>query len=257
MMRHREASRQLVDLLAGDLSADRQSELAEHLEICEECRDWSETYGFLSDSLRADDEADHPSSEQLAHLAVDAESLTAPERGQLATHLEECDECRRELELSREALAAGREEPAVARLPLRLPSRAVALRLALAASMALALGLAFIANRSNSADHGPPAVSDAQLPGRPVAGALGAGQRAAAHGDQDRRLDEEDLVGTQVIEAEGVLAANSNVQSGSDITLRAGEMVFLGDGFSIGSSANLGIEIAPRPNSDLDSDSHS
>ncbi|MFQ5351317.1 MAG: zf-HC2 domain-containing protein, partial [Thermoanaerobaculia bacterium] len=273
-MNHRQATRHLGDLLTGELAGDRRDELTAHLERCEECRGWSETYGFLSDALRADREAEHPASEQLAHLAVDAALLTAPEREHLAAHLEECSDCRRELELSRDALADSRKRLTVARFPVRLPASATARRLALAASLILAASLTIHTRRPEVAHRGPDSASTVAatapvsprvaepvtVPASPPATApvteppsvrrspLSTRTHPVTPRDTARALSGSRLAGIQVIEAPGVLTANSiAIENGSEITLRAGEMVVLGDGFSIGSSASLGVEILEAP----------
>ncbi len=251
-MRHSEAIRHLPDLLTGTLTGDRQTETAEHLAGCDSCQGWAETYRFFSDALLADDAAEHPSSEQLAHLAVDAELLTEPERERLASHLEGCDECRRELRLSREALAGARQGPAATRLlPFRLVSRPAALRLALAASLILAVAVTFVVSRRDGAGN-EIAAAPVAIAAAPPAAVIA---RIAA---VDRALAGNRLTGIQVIEASGAITASSvAIESGGDITLRAGEMVVLGDGFSIGSTATLGVEITPRTSDEQELHDHS
>ena len=295
MMDHREASRLLPDLLSGPLPDERRAALEAHVEECTECREWSETYGFLTDALSGNHESEHPSSEQLAHLAVDAELLTAPERDQLAEHLEGCADCRRELELSREALVAARRRPTVLSFPLRRPSPAVAARLALAASLILALAVTFVALRPGKVERGPvtaalpepapTAPAEAVFPepsaveavpettataatALPVAAPRESspveatpptavpGAVVAAAGERPGPVDE--LRVHRAVEIPDVIDASAMaIENGSVVTLRAGEMVVLGDGFSIGSSATLGVNVASNSATEEDSESHS
>ena len=272
-MRHREAQRHLADLLAGELGGDQRAAVERHLAGCEACSGWSETYGFLADALPADPAIEHATSEQLAHLAVDAELLTAVERERLATHLEDCADCRHELEITRAALADARRPASVVRFPLPAPSAATARRLALAASLILAAAVTFVALRQGGDETGRPATAvaaevvpteifraaavwpeplrlDGVGPGVLQAAAVRrpAARRSSAPAavPADRRLSGDVLLGNQLIEAPRLIAAGAvSIGAGSAITFRAGEMVVLEDGFSIGSTATLGVEIMP------------
>lgn len=239
-MKHDRAARQLPALLAGELSGERRAELDEHLRRCPECREWAATYGFLAGALEGGLVADHPSSEQMAQLAVDPELLTSPERERLLSHLEECAGCRQELEATREALDGARPAAAVVHLGRSWMPRPAALRAALAAGLILALAVTLAVVRR---DGGPePAVVQAApaAPPEPLEPA------AVVAGEPDRQVAGEQLSGRRLIEAPRVLTASSvALASGSDITLRAGEMVVLRDGFSAGAEATLGVEIVP------------
>lgn len=275
-MDHQEASRLLPDLLSGRLRDDRRAGLEAHLDECADCREWSETYDFLADALSGERETMHPSSEQLAHLAVDDELLTAPERDRLAAHLEGCADCRRELRLSHGALAAARREPSVLRFPLRLPTQAAPAWLALAASLILALAVAFFALRHDGFEPGPvtaalpePEATEANSPepslaeAAPVEAIAPGGEPAvealprppspvttpqpevavADAGDRPGPTDgPRGGLGTELPDV--IDATAMAIATGSAVTLRAGEMVVLGEGFSIGSTATLGVQIA-------------
>jgi hypothetical protein len=66
----------------------------------------------------------------------------------------------------------------------------------------------------------------------------------------DRTLWGENLDGQQVISADRSLSAASvQVASGAQITFRAGEVVALGDGFSVGPNTAFTVEIAHKPDS--------
>lgn len=230
-MNHREAQRQLSDLLAGEVGDARRAELEAHLEECADCRDWSETWEFLSRALEAGHEAEHPSSEQLARLAVAAERLTAEESERLEAHLEECGDCRRELQLSRQAVTAARRGATVVPFRLRPPSRATAWRLALAASLILALALTFLVARPDGVGGGPvTAAVDPEI-GRPAT--------ESAPASAGEGVVEPAAVTT---ESPSVVTADYSIDSGA-VTLRAAEMVVLGEGFAIGTSASLGVEV--------------
>ena len=284
-MRHREAIRHLSDLLFGELDDELRAAVEEHVGGCERCRGWSETYGFLAEALRADPPAEHATSEQLAHLAVDAELLTGVERDRLSAHLDECDDCRQELEITRGALADARRPASVVRFPLPVPSAPTRRRLALAASLVLAVTVTFVALRHGGDEPGRPATAvtaeivqtesfraAAVRPEplrlddvRPRAALAAPARRpiarrstAPATVPTDRRLSGDVLQGTQLIEAPRLITAGAiSIGAGSEITFRAGEMVVLGDGFSIGSTATLGVEIMPAAGDAESSESHS
>ena len=219
MMGHDEARALLPQLAGGEIGKADERLLRRHLEECADCRSWLETWSLLADSLApAEAEAGHLSSDQIARLAASRELLAESEPAALEEHLGECEDCRRLLELTREALTGGRKErrkPAVT--SWLKPSRlALPMRVAAAAALVLALGLIFMPRR--------------------------APEVAGIADRNDREIADTVLRGTQVIEAEGSLTARGvTVESGGEVTLRASETVILENGFSVGSGASLTV----------------
>ncbi|MCP4201135.1 MAG: hypothetical protein GY769_04295 [bacterium] len=94
----------------------------------------------------------------------------------------------------------------------------MATRLALAASLILLLGLAWMFR---------PTVGTSEIV-------------------VSEQLSHERLSGIHVIEATGsITAAAVTVETGGDVTFRAGDVVVLSDGFAVGDGASFQIEIAP------------
>ena len=206
-------SRQLSDYAAGRLDPPDRRRIESHLAGCPDCTSWLETYRVLVSVV----DRRHPESERLARYALTPELLSEEQRASLGRHLEGCADCRREVELTQAAVARGRE----ASRQTALRRRAAALsprpsRLALAASVTLLLltGAALLFRASSGPDNG---AASAQT-----------------------------LQGTQVLEAEHeILLAATEIATGADITVRAADVVALGEGFSLAADATLTIEVNP------------
>jgi len=140
---HQDAIARIGDLVRGRLDATSRAEVQAHLEQCQDCRRLSETYVVLAESFGARHDAApdaHPSSTEIVNLAVTPEKLSADERADLETHVEQCPACAVELEATREAES---EFAAVADVPRADPTavetawRHPAVGIAVAASVLL------------------------------------------------------------------------------------------------------------------------
>ncbi|OFW06363.1 MAG: hypothetical protein A3H96_22280 [Acidobacteria bacterium RIFCSPLOWO2_02_FULL_67_36] len=135
-MDHRDAEPLLVDAAQGVLDPGQAAAFEAHVEACDDCRTWLETYRRLADAA-AEDPAGHPSSDLLARFAAVAAGISAAERAGVESHLVSCAACREDVRLARTAL----EE---ARRPRRaLPAMALPLALAATLVAATAAGLLY------------------------------------------------------------------------------------------------------------------
>lgn len=217
-MRHAEAQPHLSDLAAGTVDAQVRVALLAHVETCEECGEWLATYRLISAALGGGSASapEHPVSDLLVRYTLSPQELDETVRAEIFQHVGSCDECRREMELTRAAVQQARPagEEFVAPQAVVRPRRPRLSRIALAAAVAVALVGTGLVLRSRTA--------------LPVAG----------------ERPSRDLVGTQVIESEENLFAElMTLRSGSDVTLRAQGSVVLGDGFVVTEGAVLAIEV--------------
>jgi hypothetical protein len=209
---------ELADRNTSGLPAER---VRRHVESCRECRTWVDTYRLVAAATGSpvDRGADHPSSKRLADYAVDPGRLGDSERERVNEHLESCRPCRESARLAAEAVSAARWERA-SPVPLA-ETRPLAAHFALAASLVLLVGLAWV------------------LRPEPVS-TVGTEVVAA------EELSHESLSGSHLIEATGSITADwVTLETGSDVTFRAGEVVVLSDGFAVGSGASFQVEIGP------------
>lgn len=212
-MPHAELEMMLSEYADGSLGQRMHEEVEAHVARCDRCGEWLETYRLLQASLGGEG-GEHPSAEELARCA-----LTDQAGGDdLQEHLGGCDDCRREIALTRSAVANARDESSselatTLRNPWWRP-KVNALVAAAAAVLVVAVALPRFLSR-----HGG-----------------GIFDRAA--------LADEFMTGNHVITAaDSITAVRTEVVNGADLTLRAGKVVELGDGFSVDSGANFKIEI--------------
>ena len=229
-MNHDDAIQLLDDYLGESLGPEECAEIEEHLDGCADCRAWVDDYRLFAATLAGRDE--HPTADQLARRAVDAELLEPPARTWVSEHLEECGDCRRQMELTARAVADARERPrwwAVLGGSSPLP-KPVAVQLALAASLVLAVILGFVLWPSAVT----PTANVATL--------------------QDLVLSGDDLQGSRVVEAPGSVTADSVIETGTEVVIRAGETVVLANGFTVSSGASLVVEAGAPAAESTDSD---
>lgn len=215
MTNHEQIQSFLPDfVLSSGSSAELPAGISEHVDSCEECQGWLETYELAesvlsASSSRASFRTHHVSSEVLADYALDGSSAAVEE------HLEGCGSCRREFELALSSLeSVALEGKATVLLGGHPKSRSFRLAL-IAATLAAAVGLSF------------------WLSGRP-----------ASMGPVDYRITEHEFTGRRVLAADSTITVTeSTVVDGADVTLRAGNTVSFGDGFSIGNGASFSVEI--------------
>lgn len=219
-MNHHQATGLLADYGAGRCGG-RQLELLEvHLADCSECRDWVGTYRELSAVAAGEPAASaaHADSDDLALYAVDAEQLGDAAQQKLRRHLSGCAACRSEFEATRTALARGRqaaESPALTAVRSTFESP---YRLGIAASVLLGLlvSVLHVARRADAPVAPPTMVKTI-------------------------------LSGERLVEAErSMVVAAVEIDSGSAIVFRAGEMVAFDNGFVVGDDASFSVDVT-RP----------
>lgn len=212
---HEQVTELLPSLVAGELEGPVEAELESHAETCEECGSWLATYRHLEASVR-DLEPRHSSAETLAHYAIEREddqrTAAAFENDE---HLTVCAPCRHDVETVEAAILAARPtETTFRNISARLRAEPLRfLRFAAAAALLIAAlwGLPqwFFDSGSIPAEH---IVSNTTI-----------------------RKD-------TVLEARNLIAADRlHIQDGTSVTFRAGQ-VSLGNGFSVGPSANFIVE---------------
>ncbi len=220
-MDHREANRLLTELVSGGMDPARRGKVERHVAGCAECRAWVDTFRLFETSPCAGGEASasrHPPSRDLADFALSAPGLEPAVRQRCARHVERCSECAQEEAMARAAVSGSREVPAaqVVPMPRRRSYFRTPLRLACAASVLLLFG-ALAASRL--------------LSPTPV----------------DYRLRGGALEGEQTIEARRSIVVDfTELRSGAALTLRSGEKVVFGDGFSVRSGASLEVVVEKR-----------
>ncbi len=201
---------ELESYALGELEGSTRSSVERHVDSCEECRGWLDTYRLVAASMAAEDTGQgHPESERLAEAAA---SNSAPiEDRELQDHLDSCGSCREQVELTRAALA----EADIGSLRSSHSYQRAAIWAA-AAVLLVALGIGFVADRG-------PEVAGFQA---------------------ERQISDLSLSGVQDVEAVASLSASTvHVEPGATVRFRAGETVALADGFSVGSGANFAVEL--------------
>lgn len=206
------SSTQLETFASAGIPGSADSPMLEHLDRCEDCRCWIDTYQLLSQTLGANA---HPSSEMLAQYTAHPELLVSSEREQTESHLSFCSVCRAHRDLTAKALAGARR-PVWPTLSSRWSSSPV--RLALAASLLLVLSLAW-------------ALRPTPVGSKPALSANLLGQSYS---------------GTHLVEAADAITADSvRVETGGDVTFRAGDRVVLNNGFSVENGGSFQVELVP------------
>jgi len=99
---HEIAEHLLEDWSAGRLPAERALEVEAHARACRECGPHADLLRAIRREISAHGEAlftPHPSADELAHLALEAETLPAVEAARLGAHLRACPSCAAERDL--------------------------------------------------------------------------------------------------------------------------------------------------------------
>lgn len=206
MTTHDEMRALVAAFAAGELIDRLPAE--RHLRECDECRLWLQTYRAFSEMLDG-----HPTSEALAGFATQADRVEKDREHEIERHLENCEACRHEVELSRAAVAYASQEGEPLRRRFSVRSR-----LAMAAGLfAAVVGLGLVLGPRQAAESGRVEISELAI------------------------------AGSRTIEAPDVLVAGeSALLDGANVTLSARHVVALGEGFSVASKAALVIETQYR-----------
>lgn len=232
-MDHLEASSLLTGFVGGELEASERRALRRHLTECEECQVWVATSELL-EALSPDQaltEQHHPSSDELASFALAPETLDDLARRRLEGHVDGCSQCRHEAGLVSASVREARDELAAE------PSMSGSLVGSLAAAAARAY----------------------QAPLR-LAAAVILVVAAAWVGFASSRTPDELTLSNRVFSGEQTVSAGTSmvvgateVSSGANVVLRSGQLIAIGDGFSVGPGATLTVSTKGR----IDDDSSS
>jgi len=118
-MKHEKAHLLLSDLALGMLEPSHETELREHIEICDRCRRELAFIETLIEELRISGEElleGHPSSEDLVAFGLGESPMDADLRTRIESHLKICRYCREELDTVRRAARSGL--PSVRSIPI-------------------------------------------------------------------------------------------------------------------------------------------
>ena len=206
-MRHAEARNYLVEFVDGTLADERAWEMAVHVRECRPCQEWVAAHGLVERHVA--EEAEHPSSADLAEYAYEPAHLTAGARSMVEGHLRHCTRCKREVRLTQQALVEARTGPGERAAPWILRGESTS-RWAAASLLAAALVVAvlFVAPPPNEVQ----VISDTVI--------------------RDQRVVESDRP---------LMAANLRLAESSNVELRAPQGVVLTDGFAVRKGARLSI----------------
>ncbi|MFW6012073.1 MAG: hypothetical protein ACOC92_00015 [bacterium] len=241
-MKHRQAIEYLSELGTGSLDANAEEALASHAERCPRCRDWLATRDLLAEGLGRDRSAggEHPDSELLALCVLRPEEVDESDREELRSHLRRCPVCQEDMALTREAVQGARPgemspvaapRPRVPVLPRRRAWVAAALVVVSLGGGLLLHGYFF--DRLGPADTRLDEVLQITSP------------RSQARVPTEE-LSGRDLDGTQIIRSDQDLVVSKlTVQSGADVTFRAGRTVAFGDGFRVAKDARIRVGSGP------------
>jgi len=212
-MKHLEVSALLAEYVSGPRS--RYPALEAHLEGCQECRDWVDTYRLLGASLTENPvqpvHDEHPESGDLCDFALDTGGLGLVARERVERHLEDCGECLHEAELVRSAVVTTVDVGSPAfKLAGRIRKFATSPGgLALAAALVLMIGGLVMVDRL------PTSIPD------------------------QYQLIGQSINGIQVVEANrSIFVEDAELEPGSQLKLNSPVVAF-GDGFSVRSGATL------------------
>ena len=218
-MNHQDASHQLPGLLEQSLDDSTRADIFAHVDRCEDCKAWLQTADLIQKAFREESVVSHPSSELLAQYSVSPEQLAPAEARMCETHLRSCPSCQRESEITRSAISVDARHRS-----LRNNSRP-SVAIVAASRLWLALAATFVVT-----------VLTIILTRDPL-----------APGASDRALRGQVIAGSQLVESEGSITAESvTLESGADVRFNATKSVVFGDGFAVHTGASLTVEIV-RP----------
>ncbi len=102
MMDHDRAEGLLADFVDENLEDQVAAEVEQHIEGCQKCAEWLAWYPELKSALLID--SGHPSSEDLALVAVGSQDMAEADRLGVEEHIGECSACRDLVSRSQSAL---------------------------------------------------------------------------------------------------------------------------------------------------------
>jgi len=105
----------LLDYVEGKLAATQVRQLEDHLKLCSYCRAELESLRRVDALLKKHKDAFHPDEEELYRFAAQGHDP----RGEVSSHLQQCEDCREAADLLREMVSIGAEIPTT---PPEMPS---------------------------------------------------------------------------------------------------------------------------------------
>ena len=237
-MDHREAKGLLLDFVVGDLDQNLRSDVTSHIEACVDCRAWLETHDLLATGSEVGPSSEHPDSEFLALCAVRSAEEDEPGVRKVRQHIEECESCRREMELVRSAVLEARPEGAGS-AGKRHPNPSFSWWRAAAAACVVAVAVKVFLPGDTTRRPGHIGVQQTDT-------TITADELLHAwRGSPGEVFSEDEIEGIRLIEADGSLTMNRvKIKDGAKVTIRAGDAVAFGNGFQIGTKAQVIVEVS-------------
>ena len=233
-MDHREAKRLLLDFVTGDLDQRSRSDVTSHIEECVDCRAWLKAHDLLAAAAEENPTGEHPDSELLSLCAVRPGEEDEPGELEVRQHIEDCESCRREMDLVRSALLEARSENADSvrtRHPIPLYPWWRVAAAAFVVAVAVKVFLPVETRHPEDVD-------------------LGQNESAATMDEVSRFqpgspgaiISDEEIEGVRLIEADGSLTLSQvKIKDGARVTIRAGDVVAFGNGFQVGPEAQMTV----------------
>lgn len=237
-MKHSQAIDSLVELPAGRLKEGERVSIEKHVSRCSTCQEWLETATLLGGAFQRQNGVEegpspHPHADVLALCALRPEEALEPDREGFLTHLEGCSSCQTLLDLMGEAIRQARpRRPNPSGYGRYHRFHALGASALVAAGLFAAIGAGFFYSRQHGSG-----MEEVHMNAAPAEEAI---ERART----GEKLSDVELSGTHLIEADRELQlANVKIREGARIKLRARNLVVFSDGFHVGESSSLSVEI--------------
>jgi len=239
LMNHREIEGYLPDFAAGELDEAKRATVVSHIDECEECQSWLETHDLLFTAISQREENQHPTSEILALCVTRPEEEYEFNGADLDHHLNDCEDCRKDLERVCDAVRAARPSPSS--FAHTSPSKLTSSWWRVAAAGILGVGIGSLLILGTLGVDQPDTVfleSSDQSSGSDERGT-----------DSVREeISDTEIEGTHLIEAEGSLTISQvRIKDGARVTIHAGDSVAFGNGFQIGPETRVSIGAGHGP----------
>jgi hypothetical protein len=233
-MNHYRVLEFLPDFVEGELADELHASVESHVLTCAECKDWIRTYDLFAEHIDGRSDREHPDCGILALCAVRPEERFEPDRIAVRQHLDWCVRCRDELELMRAAICSARPSSASVREsdPARR-SHHLAIGVAAGfAAVAISGVLLFGPWRG-----GQPLFSHADRTMQ-----LAATSQRGTHANSAHELSGTEIGGSRLIEVPGeITISQTKINSGAEVTIRAGDFVAFGNGVQIEQRTRVAI----------------